>query len=534
VSGELDRRLSALARAVELGDGRLEAGRIERARDVVGQAGKRLGLGVEATVVALAGPTGAGKSTLFNALSGSELARAGRRRPTTSEATAAVWGEGGDALLDWLEIRRRYRVADGDLDGLILLDLPDFDSVETAHRLEVERIIGLTDLVVWVVDPQKYADAAWHERYLRPLASHRETMLAALNGADLLTPAAFEACRLDLRRLLREDGLGEIPILGISALRGEGLDALRQELSKRVRARGAAVARLAADVTSAAGSLGAECGEGSPGRLRATDRERLLASLGEAASVPTVVRAVAVAHRRRGALATGWPYLRWLRRLRPDPLRRLRLSDRPDPAVHTSLPGPTAVHRSQVAAATRRLAAALAHELPPPWPGLARSAATAAEDKVADRLDQAVGGADLHVHPPLWWRVGGLLQRLLATVVFAGILWLIGLAVLDFLHLEDAVPLPELGSLPLPTVLLAGGVLAGLLLAFLAGGVNRISAQRRARAAARSLRARVEEVADDLVIGPLERELEVYEQLCEQLELAAGRERRGWGRLRRA
>ena len=44
------------------------------------RAGDRLGLGLEATVVALAGPTGAGKSTLFNALAGAD-ARADGRPP---------------------------------------------------------------------------------------------------------------------------------------------------------------------------------------------------------------------------------------------------------------------------------------------------------------------------------------------------------------------------------------------------------------------------------------------------------------------
>ncbi|HEY8583829.1 MAG TPA: GTPase, partial [Capillimicrobium sp.] len=225
----LDRRLAALARAAELGEGRLDAEPLDAARAVVQRAGQRLGLGVEHTVVALAGPTGAGKSTLFNALAGDDLVTAGRRRPTTSVATAAVWGEPPDALLTWLEVPRRHRVggAAGPLDGLVLLDLPDFDSVETANRREVERVLALADLVVWVVDPQKYADAAWHEGYLRPLAGHAATMAVVLNQADLLAPDALAACRADLGRLLFDDGLGPLDVRPVSALTGAGLDDLR-------------------------------------------------------------------------------------------------------------------------------------------------------------------------------------------------------------------------------------------------------------------------------------------------------------------
>jgi ABC-type nitrate/sulfonate/bicarbonate transport system ATPase subunit len=90
VSRGLDRRLTALAEAVQVADGRLEPEAVQAGRAVVDKAGARLGLGVESTVVALAGPTGVGKSLLFNVLSGTDLATVGRRRPTTSEGQAAA------------------------------------------------------------------------------------------------------------------------------------------------------------------------------------------------------------------------------------------------------------------------------------------------------------------------------------------------------------------------------------------------------------------------------------------------------------
>ena len=527
MKGKLDERLGALGEAADLAKGRLDDEAVERARAVVAQAGERLGLGLESTVIALAGPTGAGKSRLFNALAGADLATVGRRRPTTSTGQAAVWGDGADPLLDWLEIPSRHRLAADGLEGLVLLDLPDFDSVETAHRLEVDRVVGLADLVAWVVEPQKYADAALHDRYLRPLASHGEAMAVVLNQADLLSPQDVEVWRADVTRLLTEDGLRGAPLLVVSAETGQGLDELRRLFAERVRARDAAVARLAADVDDAVEALGSACGDGRAAGVRSEDSRRLAVALEDAAGVPAVVRAVEAAHRRRGALATGWPFVRWVRRLRPDPLKRLRLPETPQPGVRTSLPPPTDVQSAQVGTAARRLADRAAEGLPDPWPRLVRDAATARDSEVADRLDRAVSAADLQVSRPRWWSLAAFLQKAFALAVLAGGVWLLVLAVLGFLHVDEVVPLPEAYGIPIPTWLLAGGALAGIVFAFLARLANGGGARRRARAAARSLRARVEEAGRELVVAPVEAELDVERQLCAAIAGARrSRERR--------
>ncbi len=527
MSGGLDARIGALTEAADLAGGRLDDGAVETARAVVGKAGARLGLGLETTVVALAGPTGVGKSQLFNALTGTELATVGRRRPTTSAGQAAVWGDGGEPLLDWLGIARRHRLESGELEGLVLLDLPDFDSVESAHRVEADRVVELADLVLWVVEPQKYADATLHERYLRPLASHADSMAVVLNQADLLPPADVAAWRKDAERLLAEDGLRGILLAVVSARTGEGLPELRRLLRERVAARDAAVARLGADVESAAAGFDAACAEGRTHGVGRDERARLLAALEDAAGVPTVLRAVSDAHRRRGTLACGWPFVRWIKRLRPDPLRRLRLPETPQAAIRTSLPPPTDVQRAQVATAARALADRAADGLPPPWPRLVRDAATAEDERLPDRLDRAVAAAELHVSRPRWWSGAALLQRLLVVAVLAGSLWLLALAVLGYLRVDEVVPLPELYGIPIPTWLLLGGAAAGIALAFLARLVNGAGASRRARAAGRSLRAGVDGVAQELVVAPVENELAIHARLCAAVETARGKRRPG-------
>ena len=267
-------RVRALREAAEACEGRVSTEVVDEAYRVGLQVDRRLALSGGATVVALAGATGSGKSSTFNALTGTDLATVGVRRPTTSVSMAATWGEdAGEELLDWLQVRRRHVVgasaAGGpELDGLVLLDLPDHDSTAAEHRTEVDRLVALVDVLVWVVDPQKYADAALHERYLRPLAGHAAVMLVVLNQVDTLTPDARAACLRDLRRLLDAEGLGGVEVLGVSAATGEGLDALLARLGRVVAGKRAAAARLAADVGAAAAKAGVGLGHRAGARAR--------------------------------------------------------------------------------------------------------------------------------------------------------------------------------------------------------------------------------------------------------------------------
>jgi GTP-binding protein EngB required for normal cell division len=513
-------RLAALREAVEVAEGRLEVPEVARARTLLAKAGAREALG-DATVVALAGATGSGKSTLFNALSGSEVSTPGVRRPTTGVAHASVWGaENADRLLDWLEVPRRHRVqpADGPdsraLDGLVLLDLPDHDSIRLEHRLEVDRLVELVDVLVWVLDPQKYADAAVHQRYLAPLAGHAGVLVVVLNQVDRLDDDAAQACLADLRGLLDREGLGVTPIVATAARAGVGLPELRTELARRVAARRAATDRLAADARAAAAALAEHCAPDA-GDDRSQDRgerEGLADALADAAGVPAVVAAVERSARRRGNQHTGWPLLRWTSKLRADPLSRLHLGDE---AARTSLPEAGAVQTAAMDAALRRARDAAGQGLPQAWRDELRRTAELSEERLADRLDRAVAGTDLGPdRTPLWQRAVGGLQWLLALVALAGALWLLGLVGLGLLQLDDVVPLPRVEGIPVPTLLLVGGLLAGLLLALVSRPLVHAGARRRARQARRRLTERVAEVADAEVTEPLSEARADHERFC--------------------
>jgi GTP-binding protein EngB required for normal cell division len=512
--------LEALAAAADVAEGRLPAQLIDRARTVVNRAGQRRRLSGDHTVVALAGATGGGKSSIFNLVTGLELARVGVRRPTTSEPLACIWGtQGVEPLMNWLGIPRRHQVPKESLldsgetdalDGLVLIDLPDHDSHDKSHRAQVDRLVELVDLFVWVVDPQKYADAVLHDRYLKRLSGHSAVTVVVLNQIDRLAPADVKACMDDLARLLREDGYGKVPIVPMSAVTGAGVDEFIGVLRDAVATRKASDERVAADISDAATALLDAAGRGEPAGVKDVDRKRLVDALAEAAGVEAVAAAVGGSYRRRARAATGWPVTRWLAKLRPDPLRRLRVSKKDvDPRLlRTSLPKPSPIQRARAESAIRAFGDAAATKGPEPWVVAIRAAANSAADRLPDDLDQAIAGTDLGADKrPNWWLLIGALQWLLLIAMLTGGLWLLGLAVMGWLRLPE-LPTPNLGVIPIPTLLLLGGALLGIVIGMITRVAARTGALRRSIATRRKLREAVAVKAEEVVVAPVVTEVE--------------------------
>ncbi|MBU4213327.1 MAG: 50S ribosome-binding GTPase [Actinobacteria bacterium] len=525
----LAERLDQLVVALDAGRAALPSTVLTEGDELVARARERLALAGEATVVALAGATGSGKSSLFNALCGHPLAAAGATRPTTGEAAAALWAADPAAvhqLLDWLEVGVRHplpaRAADPT--DLVLLDLPDHDSVEAAHRAVAERLYQRVDLLVWVVDPQKYADGVLHERYLRPLSALAPVMVLALNQADRLSVADRTACTADLARLAAADGLGAVPVLAVSARTGEGVDALRDLLRVAASRRRAATDRLTAEVVQAATGVLAACGTpdraiGRPGGSGQTD---LVRALEGAAGVPVVVDAVRRSMSGRARAATGWPPVRWIGRLRPDPLRRLHLGVgvpiSPE-LVRTSLPEPSPAARAGAAGAVREYVDAATARVPDDWVLAVRSRVTT--EGLGDELDQAVARTPLvPLRPARWWRAVAVLQWALLAVAVVGGLWLAGLPLVEQAFLVRPVT-PVWGGLPVPTWLAVGGVLGGWLVAALAAAAGAWGARRRASQAGSRLHEAVVDVARRRVVDPVNAGLDLLER-CRSAATRAG------------
>jgi GTP-binding protein EngB required for normal cell division len=535
---DIGARVKGLDDAVNAARGRLDDAMLDRTAALVDRAAERLRLSAVHTVVALGGATGSGKSSTFNALVGLELASVGVRRPTTSWATACTWGaNGAGELLEWLGIPPRHQVVRDsmldtgreakDMEGLVLLDLPDHDSTEVSHHLEVERLVRLADLLVWVLDPQKYADAAIHDRFLKPMAAHKGVTMIVLNHIDEVPADRRAGMIADLRRLLDADGLEGVTLLDTSAKDGTGIDDLKRAIVARVKDKAATRTRIGTDVSEAAAEISAVNGTAPAPKLTDRDQAELRAAIVDAAGVPIVVDAVQKATRIRARRATGWPVTSWLSKLRPDPLKRLHLdlgASGKDLVANarSSIPDANQIQAARVESAVRDLSDKLSTDLKRPWGMAMRKASTSRLTDLQDGLDRAVGSVDLGVtKTPLWTRLVRGIQWILLLAAVAGGLWLAGLAGMSYLKLDEPTT-PEVRDIPLPTMLLVGGVALGVVLAVLCRVLVGRSARNRAQRADRRLRQAVDEVTEELVIAPLVAEIQAYRATTDGLRAARG------------
>ncbi|MFF7639272.1 GTP-binding protein [Streptomyces canus] len=515
-------RLDALRELVGLSRARLDSRTLAEAGQVLDEAAARRRLSGQHTVVAIAGATGSGKSQLFNTLAGVVISETGVRRPTTAAPIACSWSDGSASLIERLGIPPRLRrrplqsaESEAQLRGLVLIDLPDHDSAAVQHREHVDRVLALVDAVIWVVDPEKYADAMLHERYLRPMAGHAEVMFVVLNQIDRLPGEAAEQVLDDLRRLLDEDGiaLGEhgepgATVLALSALTGDGISELREALGQFVTERGAPARRIAADVDAAAWRLRPVYATGRRTGLSEEARDDFAARLADAVGATAAGEAAERAWLRNANRACGTPWLRlwrWYQDRREPATGRLPLRAQPDEE---------ATARQRVEQAVRTLADRASAGLPAPWAQAVREAAVRGSQGLPEALDELTARAGLPPgRPPRpgWWPAAVLAQASMTLLQIAGGLWLVGQIV--------GVMAPNLG---VPVLLMVAGIIGGPLVEWSCRMAARGPARRYGVEAERRLREAASGCGRARVLDPVAAELLRYREVREQYSRVVG------------
>ena len=189
-------------------------------------------------LVVVGGSTGAGKSTLVNALVGHPVTRSGAIRPTTRRPVLLhhpddrAWFAGSRVLPGLARVH-----ADGDMSadqpaledtgdsgaddlpatslelraetavppGLALLDAPDIDSVAAGNRELARQLLRAADLWLFVTTANRYADSVpWQ---VLAGAAEREVTVDVVMNRIPDHPGVAEELEHDLREMLGREGI---------------------------------------------------------------------------------------------------------------------------------------------------------------------------------------------------------------------------------------------------------------------------------------------------------------------------------------
>ena len=505
--GPLDARLARLRAAADAAASIGLTSTAARATKVADRVAQRAGFGGSVYVLALAGGTGVGKSSVLNALAGRTVSPARAVRPTTQRPVGWVAERRRDEvqpLLSWLDVEHVITHADPSLADVAILDLPDVDSVRGEHRRIVDALLPRIDSIAWVVDPEKYDDERMHA-YWRSLAQHADRLRFILNKADRLTDAQRGAVADDLRARLVSAGIPRPVIHVVSAASGDGIDAMREQLADAAGAKIIVAAKLEADVTDASHRMARAAGiDPDEGYRPLLPDERREAMVNEAVTgaltlvdPPGLARQIrsAVLHRARagggsllGRVIAIVASLTGQKARRADPAAYLRAWRNRGALGRVLNP-----MRGSMTAAAERLPAASRGEV------LASMGAPSAErdlERLLDRTTASEAGS-LEVPRSLLWPIIGAVQLVVGAVLVFALAWIVVLFVAGGGVPVGVVDAPLVGPIPMPLAILVGAVLVSAILGWLlglhAGWIGRRLARKVAARTEESVRAAVSE-----------------------------------------
>lgn len=354
-----NRMQTALHRAVECldaaqvtsGSEAFLAQALEDLRRLENQLERRDALDPRVTVVAVAGPSGTGKSTVVNTLARrNSLVPTGTHRPTTTELVAYVdadvaaapflelsgiprsvsvefcssgsnpFGESLGTAGESYQIRSALSAQCG---HPIVVEVPDTLLVPELAAATAQ-VLETADVILWTTDSQKYADAAFHSQ-ISAFPRHRNSYFV-LTHTEGLTETQVQTLHQELAAIAERLGVSP-EILQISVYDDSSLARFRETVAGLTRAPEArwrgeqaaihhAATRLSQDLELARDDCAKQPGQAQS--VSASPSENTLVDqVAQVSGIEAVQANFSKQYLQAGGFWTLWPVLNWLAGIKP-------------------------------------------------------------------------------------------------------------------------------------------------------------------------------------------------------------------------
>ena len=325
----------------------------EDLRSLENQLERRDALDPRVTVIAVAGPSGTGKSTVVNTLARrNSLVPTGMHRPTTTELVAYVDAEVTAApFLELSGIPRSVSVefcttrSNPLRDSLgmvgeghqvrsaltqcghpIVVEVPDTLLVPELTSA-ASQVLETADLILWTTDSQKYADAAFHSR-ISAFPRHPNSYFV-LTHTEGLTESQLQTLNQELAAIAERIGVSP-EILQISLYDESSLARFRETVAELSHAPEARWRGQQAAIHHAATKLGQDLeldvtGEFSTQPVQAPSvasppspaETKLVDQVTQVSGLSAIEANFSKQYLRAGGFWTLWPVLNWLAGIKP-------------------------------------------------------------------------------------------------------------------------------------------------------------------------------------------------------------------------
>lgn len=471
----------------------------------------------DTVLVVVAGPSGAGKSCLVNALTRDNSVEAGGARPTTREiSTFAGKPEELTGFKDFLGLSEIFPVGGANPASfpshLVVSEIPDWHlaaNSSSAQPDESKKLLDMADVVIWAVDPQKYADDVFLSdlnRWNGPRNS-----FVVVTHIDMLSVSQLDEVKADFHKLSQNRGL-HVDVLSTSIYQESSLSEFREAILRACKIPDVIYCGLQNQVQSVATKICKDAGLNTPVELPDNNSEperKFCDTVAKACGAEMIEQQLRKKYLKESRPLVLLPPIAWLTGMKSEN------QDKQDKIVTFS-----SINAIELRSAAEKYTSKIAQSCPSVWKSFLQLRSKRHVDSLGTALCLAMSSWEApKVKRQFWWRVWWFCQWVFFLVTLASLVWvLVWLVCLLGNHTLPGI----LGWVPLAPLVFVGALIVTKAWYWIGLKLTRRRSVKFGENGVLKFRQLTDEVSKVAFMEPMQQALSLHPQLRELGEQMGG------------